>query len=93
MERSVGVEEARARLGQLADTVARDREPIVVTRRGRAVAVLLSTAEYEQLLQSRRQLAQLELQARLARIRNQVAAAGIDVSVVDEAIAAARELE
>ncbi len=90
MERTIGVDKARARLGQLADEIVAEDEAVVLTRRGQAVAVLISPAEYEALLELRRRLAREELQARLAAIRASVASAGLDVSVVDEAIEAAR---
>jgi antitoxin YefM len=90
MERTIGVDKARARLGQLADEIATEDEAVVLTRRGQAVAVLISPAEYDELLELRRRLAREELQARLAEVRASVASAGLDVSVVDEAIQAAR---
>jgi antitoxin YefM len=90
MERTIGVDKARARLGQLADEIVAEDEAVVLTRRGQAVAVLISPAEYEALLELRRRLAREELQARLAEVRASVASAGLDVSVVDEAIEAAR---
>jgi prevent-host-death family protein len=90
MERTIGVDKARARLGQLADEIVAEDEAVVLTRRGQAVAVLISPAEYETLLELRRRLAREELQARLAKVRASVASAGLDVSVVDEAIEAAR---
>lgn len=90
MERTIGVDRARARLGQIAEEVAAGDEPVVLTRRGQAVAVLVSTSEYDRLVEVKRKLAQEELQVRLAEIRKDVAAAGLDVSVVDEAISAAR---
>jgi len=90
VERTIGVDKARARLGQLADEIAAEDEAVVLTRRGQAVAVLISPAEYEALLELRRRLAREELQARLAEVRASVASAGLDVSVVDEAIEAAR---
>ena len=93
MERSVGVEEARSRLGQLTDEVAQADESVVLTRRGRAVAVLVSTSEYRRLVEERRRLAQTELQSRLAEVRRRVADAGLDTSVVEEAIEAARRAE
>jgi prevent-host-death family protein len=90
MERTIGVDKARARLGQLADEIAVEDEAVVLTRRGQAVAVLISPAEYDELLELRRKMAREELQARLADVRASVASAGLDVSVVDEAIKAAR---
>ena len=90
MDRTIGVDKARARLGQLADEIAVEDEAVVLTRRGQAVAVLISPAEYDELLELRRKMAREELQARLADVRASVASAGLDVSVVDEAIEAAR---
>jgi antitoxin YefM len=90
MERTIGVDKARARLGQLADEIVAEDEAVVLTRRGQAVAVLISPAEYDALLELRRSLAREELQARLAEVRASVASAGLDVSIVDEAIEAAR---
>lgn len=54
------------------------------------MAVLISPAEYDALLELRRRMAREALQARLAEVRASVASAGLDVSVVDEAIEAAR---
>jgi hypothetical protein len=55
--------------------------------------VLVSPAEYDRLVQTCRQAAREDLQARLAQVRQEVADAGLDVSVVDEAITAARAAE
>jgi prevent-host-death family protein len=93
MERTIGVDKARARLGQLADEIAADDEAVVLTRRGEALAVLVSAAEYDRLTETRRRVAQDELRARLAEVRQSVADSGLDVSVVDEAITAARAAE
>jgi prevent-host-death family protein len=93
MERTIGVDKARAKLGQIAEEIAADDEAVVLTRRGQAVAVLVSPSEYDRLVESRRRMAQEELRARLEEVRQSVAAAGLDVSVVDEAITAARAAE
>jgi prevent-host-death family protein len=93
MERTIGVDKARTRLSQLAEEVAADDEAVVLTRRGEALAVLVSPAEYDRLTETRRRIAQDELQARLAQVRQSVADAGLDVAVVDEAITAARAAE
>jgi prevent-host-death family protein len=93
MERTIGVDKARAKLGQIAEKIAVDDEAVVLTRRGEAVAVLISPSEYDSLVESRRRLAREDLQARLVEVRKSVAAAGLDVSVVDEAITAARTAE
>lgn len=90
MERSLGVEQARNQLGRLADEVNDKPDVVVLTRRGRPVAVLMGPAEYERVNEARRQLARDELQLRVTHLREAVAAAGLDISLVDEAIAAAR---
>jgi prevent-host-death family protein len=93
MERTIGVDKARAKLGRIAEEIAADDEAVVLTRRGEAVAVLISPSEYDSLVESRRRLARDDLQARLVEVRKSVFAAGLDVSVVDEAITAARSAE
>ena len=90
MERTVGVEEARNKLGQLADEVSRRSEVIVLTRRGRPVAVLMGSAEYERSVEAHRTAARAELRQRVDQLRDAVDKAGLDRSLVDEAIAAAR---
>jgi prevent-host-death family protein len=89
MERSLGVEQARNQLGRLADEVNDKPDVVVLTRRGRPVAVLMGPAEYERVNEARRQLARDELQHRAGQLRKAVAAAGLDISLVDDAIAAA----
>jgi len=93
MERTIGIDKARAKLGQLAEEVAAADVPVMLTRRGQALAVLISAAEYERLLSERRRRARQELTDRLAVVRASVADAGLDVSVVDQAIAAARAVD
>ena len=90
MERSLGVDQARNQLGRLADEVSDKPDVVVLTRRGRPVAVLMGPAEYERVNEARRQLARDELQHRVGQLREAVAAAGLDISLVDDAIAAAR---
>ncbi len=89
----VGVEQARGRLGALAEEVASSGEPVVLTKRGEALAVLVSRAEYARLKEAATMLVRSELEARLAEIRRMVRKTGIGPEVVDEAIAMARKLE
>jgi antitoxin YefM len=93
MERTIGVDKARTRLSRLAEEVAAEDEAVVLTRRGEALAVLVSPAEYDRLTETRRRVAQEALRARLAQVRQSVVDAGLDVSVVDDAITAARAVE
>ena len=59
----------------------------------RKLAVLVSPAEYERLTVADRRAAAEQLRARLIEVRKTVREAGLDVAVVDEAIAAARAAE
>jgi prevent-host-death family protein len=93
MERTIGVDKARAMLGQLANEVAADDVPVVLTRRGKPLAVLLSPDEYDRLIWRQRLEVREELRALLKEVRQSVADAGLDVSVVDEAISVARAVK
>ena len=90
MERTIGVDKARGRLGQLAERAS--SEPVILTRRGERLAVLIGPEDYEQLVAERRERARAQLIERLGEVRASVAESGLEVSVVDEAIAAARAL-
>lgn len=92
MGRTIGVEEARGKLGQLVDEVNRTREPITITKRGLTSGVLISRDEYARLLLAASRLAREDLAARLAETRRAVAEAGIDPSEVDQAIEEVRKL-
>lgn len=85
-----GVEEARGRLGDLVDQVARKGSTVVLTKRGEQRAVLISQVEFERLKAAASRGAREELRERLAVIREQVTAAKLDPSVVDAAVAAAK---
>lgn len=69
MERIVGVAQARAKLGQIVDEVATTDGPVVLTRLGEAIAVLVGPAEYEQLVETLRQAARRDLRLRLVQVR------------------------
>jgi prevent-host-death family protein len=90
VERAIGLDKARGKLGQLAEEVRAENAPVVLMRRGEPLAVLVSPAEYERLTAADRRASAEHLQARLIEVRNTVREAGLDVAVVDEAIAAAR---
>jgi prevent-host-death family protein len=93
MERSLGVERARGELGRLAASVAAGGDPVVLTSRGRAQAVLVSRDEYAAFKLAQTETARAELAEKLAGIREQVERSDLDVAAVDEAIAAARRLD
>ena len=80
MERTIGLDKARGKLGQLAEEVRAENEPVVLMRRGEPLAVLVSPAEYERLTAADRRAAAEQLQARLIEVRNTVRKAGLDVA-------------
>ena len=49
LERTIGLDKARGKLGQLAEEVRAANAPVVLMRRGEPLAVLVSPAEYERL--------------------------------------------
>ncbi len=92
MERFVGIEDARGSLGHLVDEVATGNEVVALTKRGKALAVLVSRDEYLQLKLAATENARARLERALDSARQSVDAAGLDPSVIDEAVAAARRL-
>lgn len=93
MERSVGVERARGELGRLAASVAAGEEPVVLTKRGRAEAVLIGRDEYAEFKLKRSEAARAELARKLGEVRARIENSGLDAAVVDDAIAAARRID
>ena len=93
IQRFIGVEEARGELGRLVEEIDRTKEPVGLTKRGKAVAVIVSRDEYAQLKEIANERARQNLQKALKAARRQTKEAGLDTSVVDEAIAAARRIE
>lgn len=89
VERFVGVEEARAGLGRLAEQVAGGEE-VWLTKRGRPLAVLLGRDDYDRLRAAATRAERTELADRVAEARRRVAEAGLDPQVIDDAVAAAR---
>jgi len=92
MERFVGVEDARGSLGRLVEEVAASGDVVALTKRGKALAVLVSRDEYAQMKLAASEHARAELADALGAARRAVREAGLDVEVIDEAIAAARQL-
>lgn len=92
MERFVGVEDARGSLGRLVEEVAAGDNVVALTKRGKALAVLVSREEYLQMKLVATERARTELAESLSSARRVVSEAGLDVTVIDEAVAAARRL-
>jgi prevent-host-death family protein len=92
VERFVGVEDARGSLGRLVEEVATGGDVVALTKRGKALAVLVSREEYLRMKLESTHRARAELSESLGSARRAVREAGLDVAVIDEAIAAARRL-
>lgn len=92
MERFVGVDDARGSLGRLVEEVANGGDVVALTKRGKALAVLVSRDEYMRLKLAATEQARAELGEALGSARSAIRDAGLEVGVIDEAIAAARRL-
>jgi len=92
VKRFIGVEDARSSLGRPVEDVATSGDVVSLTKRGKALAVLVSREEYLELRQVAAERARTELSEALARARSTVREAGLDVGSIDEAITAARQL-
>jgi len=92
VERFVGVDDARGSLGRLVEEVAAGGDVVALTKRGKALAVLVSRDEYMQMKLAATERARVELGEALGTARSAVREAGMDITVIDEAIAAARRL-
>ena len=90
MERFMGIEEARGKLGELAREVEERGEPVVLTKRGRPLAVLLNRDEYGRFKLAETASARAEVERYLVKVRRNVKGTALKRSVVDEAIAAVR---
>ena len=93
MERSVGIEEARGRLGELADEVAEGGDAVILCRRGMARAMLVDREDYLRYKVAMNAEARAELERLLGKIEAQVEAAGLDRGLVTEAVEAVRKLD
>lgn len=92
MERFVGVEDARSSLGRLVEQVAAGGDVVALTKRGKALAVLVSRDKYLQMKLAASERARADLAKALGSARQKICALGLDAGVIDEAIAAAHQL-
>ena len=72
MKKTISMTDLRRQAARVLSRLAKSSKPIIITRRGRAVAVVLSPARYNQIEGALRRLDDLELKgmvqgARLAR--------------------------
>jgi antitoxin YefM len=74
MTRHVPFSEARATLSDLLDLVEKEREHVVISRSGKDVGILISTEEYESLIETVDALSDEELMDDLAESERDVKA-------------------
>jgi antitoxin YefM len=79
---TIPITEAKARIAELADRVARQHDHFTITRNGRADVMLISVAEYESLQETLDLLSDDEALADLRQSRDDFAAG--DTFTVDE---------
>lgn len=79
---TIPITEAKARIAELADRVARQHDHFTITRNGRADVMLISVAEYESLQETLDLLSDDEALADLRQSREDFAAG--DTFAVDE---------
>jgi prevent-host-death family protein len=92
MERTLGIEEARGRLGEIAEDVAGGSDSVVLTKRGRALAVLVDADQYRRFKEHASRTARAELQRLLPQIQAEIERAGLDRKLIRDAIDASRRL-
>lgn len=79
---TIPITEAKARIAELADRVAREHDHFTITRNGRADVMLISVAEYESMHETLDLLSDEEALADLRQSREDFAAG--DTFSVDE---------
>lgn len=74
MKKIIPITDLQRQIGQIVGGCETSGEPIIITQRGRAAAVLLPVSRYEQIEEDLARLDELELQAMLAQAEAQIAA-------------------
>jgi prevent-host-death family protein len=92
MERTLGVEEARGQLGEIAAGIADGGEPVVLTKRGRALAVIVDHDRYARFKEHSSRQARSELQKLLPQIQSEIERVGLDRTLIRHAIEASQRL-
>lgn len=90
MEKIIGVDEARAKLGSLVKEVSNCGEPVIITRRSKDKAVLLGRDEYIKLKEMEAENARIKLRSVIKKIRDFIKEEGLSVGEVEEAIKVVR---
>lgn len=74
MRKIVPITDLQRQAGQLVSEVVSSDEPIIITQRGRAAALIVSAARYAQIEADLQRLDELELLELVARARVEIAA-------------------
>ena len=74
MRRIIAITDLQRQAGQIVSGFENSPEPVVITQRGRAAAVLLPVQRYEEIEADLERLDELELQSMLAAAEAQIAA-------------------
>jgi prevent-host-death family protein len=74
MKKIIPITDLQRQAGQIVTGCADSGEPVIITQRGRAAAVLLPVSQYEQIEADLQRLDELELQAMIERAAAQIAA-------------------
>jgi antitoxin YefM len=74
---TIPITEAKERIAELADRVAREHDHVTITRNGRADVMLISVAEYESMQETLDVLGDEETLADLRQSREDFATSGI----------------
>ncbi len=93
MEKIIGVDEARAKLGTLVKEVSNYGKSVVITRRSKDQAVLIGRDEYIKLREIEAENARIKLRDAIKKIRDFIKEEGLSAEEVEEAIKAVRSLK
>jgi len=93
MEKIIGVDEARAKLGTLVKEVSNYGRSVVITRRSKDQAVLIGRDEYIKLREIEAENARIKLGDVIKKIRDFIKEEGLSAEEVEEAIKAVRSLK
>jgi len=86
MEKIIGVDEARAKLGTLVKEVSNYGKSVVITRRSKNQAVLIGRDEYIKLKEIEAQNARIKLRSVIKKIKDLIKEEGLSAEEVEEAI-------
>lgn len=74
MKKVIPITDLQRQAGQIVNGFDEEAEPVIITQRGRAAAVLMPVARYQQMEEDLNRLDELELQELIAAAELQIAA-------------------